>query len=431
MRKYKAKLITLAFVSSSLLMSFSPMEENASRAVVLDLRYWIVESLTSPFHLDARAKTVTEYPSNYSSLNTTTITNIDRDYGTVKIDGKDHSAVIDYENGNGLTYYEDDKGKLVCDYYDYKGDILTSNVYTSLTNSYYENVYPNPFLYIDVSDINISDDYSLSTKKAELILNFYFGLTNKVDEAHFIGSFTNSETKELTGISFKIHETGGSYGTTTSGQQIKYTVNSEVTMSFDFSDIVIQRPSKSSEQIEKLDKAFSNIKDNFTLILSSDSMTNDVAYYVTSNGILVKGNYHYYGIQEGDYYYSPSSKGKYSKYQYSSTSGTEWLYLGEVEYSTILPDFTAVSSTIFYNDNNEIYPLRDLAKRYGPDYFAPIDYSLGEGIGQDGYVKLKGDNVSLISMKYSYSGSYVVYNEHILDLGTTELPEYFSSSDVL
>lgn len=417
--------ILLSFFS---LASFTLVANQENESVTYSVDD-LIKKFHGAYHVEGVANAKTTYPSSYSSLNTADVINVDRDYGTIQIDGTSHSIVNDYSNGTKNIYYDDGNGKLVSDYYTYDGKTVAQQVYDSLSASYFENNYPNPLLYIDGLDLtsNGTNSFVLSNKKAGLILNYYFSLTNSVSNC----VITYSEESNSWLLNFEVSDIGGAY-VLTSGSQIQFSTAVEASLSLSFDDISFERVSDANETNEELRTSLDKIDNNYTIVLSSDSMTSSVGFYVTSVGILVKKDFNFYGIEEGDEFYLVSSNNKYSKYTYSPTAGVAWFYGGEVNNDTILPKYSLVSEKIFDHDNGNIYTLKQQAKRYVAPYFSPISYSLGDDNGRNGYIKINDEKkVELISTTYYYSGSYITYNQNFLDIGTTSFPSYFNPTDVL
>lgn len=431
MKKENKKLLliipslTLTFLS---LASFSPyFEQNTTDNEISELE--LVKKLHGQYHVEGKAIAKTTYPSSYSSLNTTDVINVDRDYGTIIIDNNSHSIVNDYEGNVKNIYYDDGNGKIVSDYYTYDGKTVTEQVYDSLSASYFENNYPNPLLYVDSLDLtlNSKNKFALSNKKAGLILNYYFGLTNGVKNS----LISYDESTDSCNLSFETSEIGGAY-VLSSGSQIQFSTTVDVSLNLSFSNVNFERISAANEPNDDLRTALDKINNNYTIVLSSDSMTSSIGFYVTSVGVLVKNDYNFYGIEEGDEFYLVSSNNKYSKYTYSPTAGVTWFYEGEVGMDTILPKYSLVSEKIFDHDNGNIYTLKQQAKRFVAPFFSPVSYSLGDDNGRNGFIKINDNKeVQLISTTNYYSGSYVTYNQNFLNINTTSFPSYFNPTDVL
>lgn len=378
--------------------------------------------LNSNYHVEAKVSKTINLPEQYASLSTTKTYSISRDYGYLQKNDKKHTAVTDYANNKKVTYYEADDGKITSDYYNYKNEVISNTVGLSLLTYEFNKIYKNPFDYITIDDIN--DDLSLTNNKANLLLEQYFSLNVNVSEAKFI-----IDNNTISGLDLTIPDKIG--GITISNTNYNITTSYKTSFKFNFENITFNEIAPSSNSNAELKSAFEDLKDNFTLVLSSSSASSAVVYYVTDNGILYKQNYNYYGLQQGDIYYKKSGD-SYSIYTYSPSPIADFVLSGSTKYENILPDLTKVSDALFTKSSSNIYTLVDEAKTYVPTYFAPYNYKLSDDSGLDGYIKLNEENkISLISMSYLYSGNIVTYNENILNQGKTSFPTYFdeNSSD--
>ena len=409
---FTTSLIGLIFGASSFVQPKLAAETSLNKYDVYNL-------INSNYHIEGDMVVSYSFPSNYANNNSSTSVSINRDYGKLIDNNVSYKAVNEYANNTKTTYYESDDGLLVTDYYSYDNKTFTNEVYPSM-NILFEDVYSNPFEYIDVSDIG--DDLSLSNQKASFILDTFFSTSCNVDSAKFV-----VENNSITGIEFNIDTKEGGF-VTTSGVS-NFDISYKASLSLDFEGVNFVKLQPSNNDNPNLRTALNNLKDNFTLILSSPSMTNSVAYYVTNQGILLKQNYNYYGLQVGDIFYKKNGT-NYATYTYTPGLVSNWVRGSNVSYEAILPDFTKVSEKLFNQVSSSNYALVDGAKTFLPDYFAPVSYSLGEDNGIDGYIRLVNNQVGLISMSHNYGVNIVTYNENIIDLGSTSFPSYIDVSTI-
>jgi len=422
------KALKLCLISLSLLSLASCSDRSSSTSYAITKKdeystediYNLLERTQKGYHVEGKVEQKTTFPDAYSSYNTKSSESISRDYGYLK-DGITPSVNV-YSNDVKTTYYKGEDGKLTAQYYTYDNKVDEKQVLSGSLTYYFDKVYKDPFKYLSYKDF--SSKLELPAKKGNLILEQYFDIDVEVSSI----SFSVNDDSSIS-ANFDVEDKTCGYIVSSEGGVVEYTISTEVELTFSFDEnISFDTIEPSTNSNENLKHGLSNLKDNYTLLLSSPNASTTVGYYLTSEGVLEVANANQSSISVGDIFYKKNGN-SYTKFTYNPGTVVDWEQGNNVSLDEILPDYTKVSDAIFEQLSSNSYILLEPAKTYVPYYLTPADYQLNENAGISGTISLdSSNNISQISLKLSYSGSTVTYNENFANLGSTTFPSYFDAS---
>ncbi|MFA6829493.1 MAG: hypothetical protein WCR67_02160 [Bacilli bacterium] len=185
----------------------------------------ILALLNGDVTVKGQATERTDYPEDYSFLSSTTTYTINRDYATLtNSNGRKVKMVKELDTGE--IFFEDSSGILKKEYLTTTNTVSSYAVQSLFSDQLFSEVYSNPWDYIDSDDI--FEDYSLSTVKACLVLEDYFGVSRNVESAKFV-----IENNQVTGLDFVVSDRPDG-ATDSSGNIISIPSIMEADLNFDF-----------------------------------------------------------------------------------------------------------------------------------------------------------------------------------------------------
>jgi len=385
--------------------------------------YSLLSSFYKGYHVKGELKEKSIYEDEeYSSYNSETIYSISRDYGyLVKGDSK-YKAIKNYLEDSVSTYYKGDKNKVYGDYLNYKNEVISEISSLGLSAPYFDSKYLDPFDYITYKDF--SSSFVLNNNKASFLLEEYFGVSVNVSEAKFSVSEKGIEANFTIASNTCLLETSSN-----ETGYVYYDLAYDLSLIFTFDNVEFSELTPSREVNTDLDKAFNNLSDNYTFVLSSSEASSTIGFFVTEEGILEVGNYYQTSLTSGDYYYKKSGD-SYTQYEYNPGLLSDFVKVKDgVRFDEILVDFSTISSAVFTKISENTYILLDEASTYVPYYLTPIAYRFNEDDGVSGSITLDSNKrLSSINLSFYYGGEYINYNQNIIDYSSTSFPSYFDSS---
>lgn len=371
-------------------------------------------------------ETITYDDEAYSYLNTTTTTSINRDYGYIEEDDGSLTEAVRYID-EGITYF---KGNDNCAYYEIlraNNTVTTTEVTASGMSVAYEKNYRNPWKYITTDDID--DDLNLDISKASLILECYFGVSRGVTSAKLNVNSNN----QITSIEYEIADIPNGY--TNSDEEIG-TMLSEMTatVSYTYGQAVLKHLTPSTNENTSLVEAVNNLGSNYTIAISSSSISSSAAAYVTEEAIFLHLDTSVKAAASGDYLFLPMGGGvAYTVYQYNGTSWTRYSTVQAAQANSIyLPGLFlgSINTALFEETSDGVYALLTDAVSLGSTELIMPLLSGFDGLGVAGYVKVSDGHVSTLGATFSFYGYNLTFTTSITDYGTTTLPGYINISNL-
>lgn len=416
--KHKQFWLSSLAVLGATLISCASESKGASGEYSSEEIYSLLSDLSSGYHVEGKLVQLNQYSGDYV-LNTYTNTyTINRDYGTLLKGETSHDAIRIHSGDSTYTYYRGDTGRVTGDFYNYKNEVISENISLGLSSPYFDNKYLDPFDFITYKDFDSS--LGIDAKKAALIVEEYFGVTVNVTEASFA-----LEGTQIT-ADFTISDKTCAFENDDDIEE--YVIKSTLSLEFELSGVSFEELAPSTRENANLEAAFENNGDNYTLILQSASSSTDVAFCVTSSGILELQDYGSGSLTVGDYYYKKDGD-SYVQYMYNPGKVVTFEKIGAVALSDVIPDFSSISPAIFDGVSSNTYALLSEAATYVPYYLTPGNYRLYEDSGESASITLDDDNkISSIDATFYYGGEYITYNQNIINRGSTSYPSFFDDT---
>lgn len=157
----------------------------------------IMNALLDGFHVSVAGSLETIYPEAYSVMNTHQMITVERDYkNIVESDGRITPAVREQKDTHFTTLFRGENGETVYELLTKENEVKTMPYMIGGNQVLFNEVYGNPFSYIDVTDID--DQLFLNSSKASFILEKLTGYSCAVQQAQFIAKGNKAEALEVT-----------------------------------------------------------------------------------------------------------------------------------------------------------------------------------------------------------------------------------------
>lgn len=379
----------------------------------------IILALTNTFNVKAIGEQKETYPEGYTHYNKTTNINVDRDYALL-----DKNTPATRENVNGVltTYFRDKNGYAVSEYYNEKNEVELINYQLLNRNIVYNDVFVNPFTYIDATDI--SEDYKLNPVKASLVANKIAGMDVSVKTATFV-----LENDKPTSLEFDIYPREDSI-LTYELEEILVKNEYKLKLNFSYDVVGIAHLSPRSLADDNIKNALTKDNKNFTFTFTSNATSDTLISYVVDDNIFVHNGINQVGCVDGDLYYDKIGDNNYDEYVYRSAIGGFVIQNYEMKKEDILPSLNAISPNLYTKQSDNVYELDSLASLNTLHLLLTPQYPMAKGMGKQGVLTLKDGNVSSINMTF---GTHTIYtiNENYYDYGDTSMPTWLDISSIM
>ena len=349
-----------------------------------------------------------------------------------------------------ISVVRDPDGFAAQRYVNYKNEIGFYRISDNGYYSYYDDYFMNPFLLIEETDLTKTKEengeviYSLFKDKLDLFDYYLTGNSFPLQSVEL--TFKDNVLTSAKTVSSKFT---GSTKDTSTGFYIPCSWTYVANLSFEnIGKTVIEGPKKSEEpKIEKLDKLFSSVKDNFTLeatmslkgesapLNSKTSYFDGSSYYIEMDKEDKTKDYLYHEDpfkKDGllyEYKFNSDSK----LWEKSSNSSYSSYNIDPHDKSIFVPHLKDMSSSLFFKQADEdgyFWCNNDYAQAFIGEGF----FSDGELLSyfSEGYVteaKLKEDNGDIIvslDFYFPYDSSTILemtYTAKYSHIGTTKIPD--------
>ncbi len=368
-------------------------------------------------------ETITYDDEDYDYLNSTSTSSIYRDYGYIVEDDGSLTEAVRYIE-DGITYFKGDDN---CAYYEIlKADntVTTTEVTSSGMSVAYEKNYRNPWKYIDTDDID--DDLYLDTAKASLILECYFGVSRGIVSAKLN---VNSDN-QVTSIDYSVADIPSGY---TDSDDETAIVLSQMTASvtYTYGDTDLRHLTPSTNANTELVEAVANLGSNYTIAMTSSSLSSGAVAYVTEDYIYLHLDSNQKTAVTGDYLLRNATTNYYQLYYYSGSSWASQGYISKSSAPSIyLPGLflDTLSTALFEETSTGVYALLPDAVSLGATELVMPLISGFDDLGVAGYVKVEDGYVTALGASFDYYSYVLTFTTSISDYGTTTLPGYINTS---
>lgn len=366
-----------------------------------------------------------------------------------------HEVSVSKGEVTTLDYAKGSRGYAAIEGLNYKNEVFQTEALVDSSRVNYDQEYANPFLFLKKEDLCRVDEshYELSSLKNQLFAKYLLGC------AYSISSIVFSYTGEaLTGLSISSLPYSINYEDKNTSTYIPCTLTYEVDARLSglgSSAYVHVSPVESvdKEKEDVLKTAFSNMGDNFTMVVNShyqDEEPNeeyDTYWYFTGEEAYHQAHLNDQSKAYDLYYHKDASKDddRLYLYDYDETSG-QWAYNKPIysqsynvdpqDYSYFLPKFADMAPELFaYDETKSAYVCNvDAARKFlGNDFlgggYKTSYFTNGEGNQAEVYLNKSGTRVEKVivgyyavdSQGYDVSRSYTL---NFLNVGSTVLPSF-------
>ena len=366
-----------------------------------------------------------------------------------------HEVSVSKGEVTTLDYAKGSRGYAAIEGLNYKNEVFQTEALVDSSRVNYDQEYANPFLFLKKEDLCRVDEshYELSSLKNQLFAKYLLGC------AYSISSIVFSYTGEaLTGLSISSLPYSINYEDKNTSTYIPCTLTYEVDARLSglgSSAYVHVSPVESvdKEKEDVLKTAFSNMGDNFTMVVNShyqDEEPNeeyDTYWYFTGEEAYHQAHLNDQSKAYDLYYHKDASKDddRLYLYDYDETSG-QWAYNKPIysqsynvdpqDYSYFLPKFADMAPELFaYDETKSAYVCNvDAARKFlGNDFlgggYKTSYFTNGEGNQAEVYLNKSGTRVEKVivgyyavdSQGYDVSRSYTL---NFLNVGNTVLPSF-------
>ncbi len=360
---------------------------------------------------------------------------------------KGETTIVDYAKGS--------RGYAAIEGLNYKNEVFQTEALVDSSRVNYDQEYANPFLLLKEGDLRRIDEshYELSSLKNQLFAKYLLGCAYSVSSVIF--SYTG---EALTGISISSLPYSINYEDKNTSAYIPCTLAYEVDVrlsglgSSNYAH-VLPAESQDKEKETALKTAFSNMGDNFTMVVNSHYQDEepdeqyDTYWYFTGEEAYHQAHLNDQSKSYDLYYHKDESKGddKLYLYDYDEKAG-QWAYNKPIysqsynvdpqDYSYFLPKFADMAPELFtYDETKSAYVCQiDAARKFlGNDFlgggYKTSYFTYGEGNQAEVYLNKSGTRVEKVvvgyyavdSQGYDVSRSYTL---NFLNVGSTSLPSF-------
>ncbi len=411
MKKFKT-LVLLPLLAS--LVACSENEE-------INVQENIINKILEGVNVQITGNETITYPEELAYLNQVTPISINRDYRIItEEDGKKTSAMRENYETSSMTFFKGSQGQAIYEVYSADNKVEQVNYKILGMDVLYNEYFSNPFDFIDYTDI--AEDYSLSLKKASLIIENYTGYQYAVKDAKFF-----VEDNVATSLNLELFDRID--GIESAGKIIDVTNELELDIKFNY-DLKnsIEHLKPREEADEELKTAFNN-QNNYTMKFSCDSISDTCMVYVTEEAVYIHNNVNTIGVQDGDEYYLKTGKDKYAKYEYSSTTSKFFVKEFEVSSSSFLPNLTQLSPNILARESEGVYLFDQYSAKYGMEKMLLPKFAVVSGIGVQGSLTITDGHFTTLYAQFSETNP-VTITQNYSNYGTTSMPKWLDVSSI-
>ena len=377
-----------------------------------------------PYNVKGSAVLTTDYGEGLESLNSVATYSVDRDYGTVSFDGEDREAIRDHGLASDTIHYEGSDGYSYHDTLNYQNQLESVVDKTFGMDLVYASTYYDPFDYISPSDIQGS---ALSSQKAELMLNAYFGLDFPVTSATFSGYDLENPVDSKVTLEFTCPIRPDAIEST-SGMFI-----GESTLTVDLSFEILKesfgRISVGTQDDPELKSALQGLGTNYTVTIAENDLRLGYTYYYSGDSLYIHGDPSLPYPVDGDTYYVQGAGGRATGYRYSASTSS-WSTIGiNYQIANYLPNYSKIAPEVLQKQSEGVYAfLPDAVPLLSRD-LVPSAFSVSAIEPFYAYVSLDGGTMSEVSLGY-YDFQYGPYSitASFSEVGSTAMPSWLDTS---
>lgn len=375
----------------------------------------IMNALLDGFHVSVTGSLETIYPEAYSVMNTHQMITVERDYkNIVESDGRITPAVREQKDTHFTTLFRGENGETVYELLTKENEVKTMPYMIGGNQVLFNEVYGNPFSYIDVTDID--DQLFLNSSKASFILEKLTGYSCAVQQAQFIAKGNKAEALEVT-----IYDRRD--GMQTTGGMMEIINHFSFDIHFTYGIHEIQHLSSRSKADNTLRTAFLDY-DNYTVTFESNATSDTMIAYVTQEAILLHHGIHTIGFQNGDIYYKKVAEDSYDQYVYRASSHTFSLQDFGIKKSHILPDISSISPDILIEKSKDLYYFDSYAAPFGMEDFILPSYAVNTGLGIKGVLRLENQRFARLWAYFDPTNPFSI-TQNYYHYHTTTMPSWF------
>ena len=377
-----------------------------------------------PYNVKGSAVLTTDYGEGLESLNSVATYSVDRDYGTVSFDGEDREAIRDHGLASDTIHYEGSDGYSYHDTLNYQNQLESVVDKTFGKDLVYASTYYDPFDYISPSDIQGS---ALSSQKAELMLNAYFGIDFPVTAATFSGYDLENPVDSKVTLEFTCPIRPDAIEST-SGMFI-----GESTLTVDLSFEILKesfgRISVGTQDNPELKSALQGLGTNYTVTIAENDIRLGYTYYYSGDSLYIHGDPSLPYPVDGDTYYVQGAGGRATGYRYSASTSS-WSTIGiNYQIANYLPNYSKIAPEVLQKQSEGVYAfLPDAVPLLSRD-LVPSAFSVSAIEPFYAYVSLDGETMSEVSLGY-YDFQYGPYSitASFSEVGSTAMPSWLDTS---
>ena len=377
-----------------------------------------------PYNVKGSAVLTTDYGEGLESLNSVATYSVDRDYGTVTFDGEEHEAIRDHGLASDTIHYEGSDGYSYHDTLNYQNELESVVDESFGMDLVYALSYFDPFDYINPNDI---DGANLSSQKAELLLNSYFGLNFPVSSAVFSGYDSDNPIDSKISLEFvcpirpdAIESTSGMF----IGESTLV-----VDLSFEILKESFGRITVGTEDNPELESALQSLGTNYTVTVAENDLRLGYTYYYSGDSLYIHGDPSLPYPVDGDTYYVQGSGGRATGYRYSAATAS-WSRIGiNYQIANYLPNYSKIAPEVLQKQSEGVYAfLPDAVPLLSRD-LVPAAFSVSSIEPFYAYVSLDGEDLSEVSLGY-YDFQYGPYSitASFSEVGSTAMPSWLDLS---